>query len=143
LATCTISVTFKPTAIGVINGSVAVTNNTIVSPEVYNVASTAVSPLSLSATNMNFGTVAVGTTSAAQTVTLTNNLASALPLTYPVSGDYTITGGTCGASLAAHTSCTLFVGFTPKATGAIPGVVTVVYAGAFSPEEVKLTGIGQ
>ena len=33
------------------------------------------------------------------------------------SGDFSFAGGTCGATLAAHASCTLLVNFTPTATG--------------------------
>ena len=140
---CTLSVTFKPSTVGTINGSAALTDNTIVSPEIYNISGTAVSPLSFSPTSLSFGTLAVGTTSAAQSVTLTNNLGSALSPAYSVSGDYARTGGTCGATLAAHTSCTLSVAFTPKATGTVSGVVTAAYGSTFSPEEVKLSGSGQ
>jgi hypothetical protein len=35
------------------------------------------------------------------------------------------------------------VNFTPTATGAISGVVTVAYGNTFSPEEVTLTGTGR
>jgi hypothetical protein len=141
--TCTLSVTFKPATLGTTTGAVALTDNTIVSPEIYNVSGAAVSPLSFSASSLSFGTITVGTTSAAQSVTLTNNLGSALSPTYSVSGDYARTGGTCGPTLAAHTSCTLALAFTPTATGAIPGVAAVGYASTFTPEEVKLSGSGQ
>jgi hypothetical protein len=35
------------------------------------------------------------------------------------------------------------VKFSPTTTGAVSGVVTVTYAGGFSPQAVKLTGTGQ
>lgn len=143
LGTCTMTVTFKPSVKGSIYGSVAITDNTVVSPETYEVLGVGVSPLAASPASLSFGTLTVGTTSAAQTVTLTNNLASILSLTRSTSGDFSIVGGTCGATLGAHASCTLLVTFTPTATGAISGVGTVTYGGTFSPEEVTLSGTGQ
>jgi hypothetical protein len=143
LKTCTMTVTFKPSVKGTINGSAAITDNTIVSPEIYDISGTGVSPLSLSTNSLSFGTLTVGTASAAQTVTLTNNLGSALSVSHSASGDYALGGGTCGATLAAHKSCNLSVSFTPTATGAISGVVTVTYGSTFSPEEVALNGTGE
>ena len=143
LGTCTMTVTFKPSVKGTIYGSVAITDSTVVSPETYEVLGVGVSPLAASPASLSFGTLTVGTTSAAKTVTLTNNLASALSLTRSTSGDFAIAGGTCGATLGAHASCTLLVNFTPSATGAISGVATATYGSTFSPEEVTLSGTGQ
>ena len=142
LAICTITVTFKPSSNGTIYGSVSLTDSTIVSPETYEVLGVGVSPLTASVSSLSFGTLNVGTASASKSVTLTNNLASALSLSIAVSGDFAHTGGTCGATLAAHASCTLLVNFTPTATGAINGVVTITYPSTYSPEEVRLTGTG-
>ena len=143
LGTCTMTVTFKPSVKGTIYGSVAITDSTVVSPETYEVLGVGVSPLAASPASLSFGTLTVGTTSGAQTLTLTNNLASTLSLTPSTSGDFSFAGGTCGATLVAHASCTLLVNFTPTATGAISGVVTVAYGNTFSPEEVTLTGTGR
>ena len=142
LGTCTMTVTFKPSAKGTIYGAVSLTDNTTVSPETYEVLGVGVSPLTASVSTLAFGTANVGTTSASQSVTLTNNLASALSLTMAVSGDFARSGGSCGASLAAHASCTILLNFTPTATGAIKGVVTITYPSTYSPEEVALTGTG-
>jgi Pro-kumamolisin, activation domain/Abnormal spindle-like microcephaly-assoc'd, ASPM-SPD-2-Hydin len=143
LGTCTMTVTFKPSVKGTIYGSVAITDNTVVSPETFEVLGVGVSPLAASPASLSFGTLTVGTTSGAKTLTLTNNLASTLSLTRSTSGDFTFAGGTCGATLAAHASCTLLVNFTPTATGAISGVATLTYGSTFSPEEVALIGTGR
>jgi hypothetical protein len=77
-----------------------------------------VSPLSL-----NFGDQAVGTTSAPQTVTLTNTSNNSMLHLLPV----TITGNNhadfaetnnCGSKLGPGASCTVTVTFTPGAKGA-------------------------
>ena len=71
-----------------------------------------------------FGNVAVGTTSAAQTLTLHNTGTAALTgitvvVTAPFSRPAGAAGGTCGATLAGGgATCTINVVFSPTATGA-------------------------
>jgi hypothetical protein len=142
-ATCVMTVTFSPSVIGATKGSVALSNTSAVSPEIYNVSGTGVSPLSLSTTSVNFGTVSVGAASFPSPVTLTNNSSSAtLNLTLGASGDYLVAGGTCGATLGPLASCAVTLEFSPTATGTINGIFTVGYGSTFTPEEVKLTGVG-
>jgi hypothetical protein len=148
-ATCTMTVTFKPTINGTIKGAVAIANSTAVSLQIYNVSGAAVLPLTFSPASLTFASQAVGSTSAAKTVTLTNNAGTGMSgIAFVASGDYTAfaTGGTpCGAGLGAHANCTIGVTFTPSATGAIKGSVTVTYSGvtpSFSPQEISLTGTG-
>ncbi len=67
---------------------------------------------------LSFGSVATGTTSAAQTVTVSNPTSSAASVSsISVSGDFTQTN-TCGSSIAANGSCTVGVKFAPAAPGA-------------------------
>ena len=146
LATCTLTVTFKPSTTGTIDGSVALSNGTTVNPDVLNIVGTAILPLTISPATVNFGNVTVGTSSASTTITLSNNTAAAISIGFTASGDFSATagGGTpCTASLGAGAHCTLVVKFSPTTTGAVSGVVTVTYAGGFSPQAVKLTGTGQ
>ncbi len=149
-ATCTMAVTFNPTINGTIKGAVAIANSTAVSPQIYNVSGAAVLPLTFSPARLTFASQAVGSTSAAKTVTLTNNASAAMSsISFVASGDYAAfaTGATpCGASLPAHGKCTIGVTFTPSATGTIKGNVTVTYSGvtqSFSPQEMNLTGTGK
>ena len=145
-ATCTLTVTFTPTSLGRINGSVVLANTTAVNPEILNTTGSGVLPISFSPASVNFGNVTVGTKSGAAIVTLTNLTSSALPIAFTASGDFSVAagGGTpCGSSVAAGASCTLAVTFSPTTTGTVGGVVTVTYSGKFSPQEVTLTGTGQ
>ena len=67
----------------------------------------------LSNTSRSFGNVAVGSTSAASTITL-RNTSTTLPLAVSniaTSGDFSQTN-TCGTSLAPSTSCTISITFT-------------------------------
>ena len=149
-ATCTMTVTFNPSINGTSKGAVVIANSTAVNPQIYNVSGTAALPLSFSPASLTFSAQAVGSTSAAKTVTLTNNASAAMSsISFVASGDYAAfaTGATpCGASLPAHATCTIGVTFTPSATGTIKGNVTVTYSGvtqSFSPQEMNLTGTGK
>lgn len=79
--------------------------------------------VSLLPKSLTFLSQAVGTTSAAQTVTLTNtDGANVLTISKIVArGDFTETN-TCDSKVAAEKSCTLTVRFAPKSTGAIRGL---------------------
>ena len=108
--------------------------------------------ISVSPTSINFGTQLIGTPTAAQFVTLTNNTSSSVTLTLPptfVGGnasDFTATGtgGTCGASLAAGVSCTVGVTFTPSSAGARAVTMKIIDSldTAAHPIQVALTGTG-
>jgi len=144
-ASCEISVTFSPTVIGSNPGAVTVTDNGTVDQQIVNLSGTAIAPVTFTPASLTFTSQATGTTSAPQTVTLKNNSAtSSLTLNGIVtSGDFAIaTGGTCGASVAANSTCTFNVTFTPDKTGSIGGVVTVTDSAGNSPQVVKLTGTG-
>jgi hypothetical protein len=85
---------------------------------------------------------AVATTSATKAVTLKNNLPTALNISsITVTGDYAQTNN-CGASLAASTSCTVNVTFTPTTTGSRTGTLTVTDGASNSPQTVSLSGTG-
>ena len=146
-AKCSLILTFSPVVPGLMNGSVTVNDGASDSPQSLKLTGTGILPVTLSPASLTFPTQKVGTTSGAQTVTVNNNQATAVPLSAPAaSGDYiVVTAGStpCGTSLAASASCTVGVEFSPTTAGAIKGVLTVPYAGGFSPQEVSLSGKGQ
>ena len=79
---CTLTVTFKPSSAGTRTASVMFADNAAGSPQKVNLAGTGIAPAaSLSTTSLSFGTQAVATTSAAQTVTLTNTGSASLVVT--------------------------------------------------------------
>ncbi|MGA9896841.1 MAG: choice-of-anchor D domain-containing protein [Terriglobales bacterium] len=144
-ASCTVKVTFSPTDVGAISGAVTVTDAASNSPQVISLSGTGVTPLTLSPATMAFGNVAVGTTSAAKTATVTNNQATTLNFTFAASGNYAAVGsGTspCGTSLAAGKSCTMSVTFAPTANGSINGAVTISDSTIVKQQEVTLSGTG-
>ena len=98
--------------------------------------------VSLSSTSLTFASQLVGSTSAAQTVTLNNTGNAALSVTsIAASGDYAQTN-TCGTSVAAGANCTISVTFTPTATGTRTGAITITDNASGSPHIVSLTGTG-
>jgi hypothetical protein len=79
---------------------------------------------------LTFVNVVVGTTSAAQTLTMTNTGVGqasgiVIAVTSPFSRPTGTAGGTCGATLNSGTSCTINVVFTPANTTPATGSVTV------------------
>jgi hypothetical protein len=96
----------------------------------------------LSSTSLSLGSVVLGSTSAAQSVTLTNTASAALNVGGIVaSGDFAQTNN-CGAVLPPGIGCTITVTFTPTATGARSGALTITDSGAGSPRSVTLSGAG-
>lgn len=95
----------------------------------------ATSPASLS-----FQQQPISTTSAPQTVTLSNRGDGTLTISaIAASGDFAQTS-TCGNSLATGANCTIDVTFTPTTTGTRNGTVTISDNAAGSPHTVSLVG---
>ncbi len=146
-ALCRILVKFTPTAAGATNGAITITDNAAVSPQMINLTGTAILPVTLSTSNLAFGNQPPGTSSAPQTLTLTNNLSSALTIQSAVaSGNYSITAAAvnpCGSTVPALGSCNLAVTFNPSAVGSLPGVATIAHSALGSSQVVALSGTGQ
>lgn len=139
---CFINVTFTPTATGTRTATLAVNDNGANSPQTVALSGTGILPVVLSPSSLNFGNQAVATTSGAKTVTLTNNLSSALTITsLAASGDFAETD-TCDGSVPAKGKCTISVTFTPTTTGTRTGTLTVTDNASNSPQTVSLTGTG-
>jgi hypothetical protein len=86
---------------------------------------------SLTPASFDFGNIATGTTSAAQTFTLTNAGSAALAITSVAlgganAGSFAVSANNCGASLAASKSCTIAVIFSPSGPGNFSSKLAVV-----------------
>src|SRR6266436_1769545 len=98
--------------------------------------------VSLTPSNLSFPAQQANTTSAPQTVTLTNTGTAALSITsIAITGDYSQTNN-CSASLAAAASCTISVIFAPVAAGTRTGTLVITDNASGSPHNVPLTGRG-
>src|SRR5207302_6330224 len=146
-ASCTISVTFNPTATGFRTGGVAITSDARGSVPVITLTGIGFAPgISLSSTILIFADQFVGTTSPAQTLTLNNGSGTTLTITsVDPSGDFApAPGTTCknGTSVAAGASCTISVTFKPTARGTRTGAIMITDSGSGSPRTITLTGTG-
>lgn len=96
--------------------------------------------------NLNFGTVKVGSSSAAQTATLSNNGPPFTPLFFgSVALDandtnFTLTETCTATGGLRDTPCGITVTFTPKSTGALTGSVTIT--DAVGTQVITLKGTG-
>ncbi|HKW33377.1 MAG TPA: choice-of-anchor D domain-containing protein, partial [Candidatus Acidoferrum sp.] len=148
-ASCNISVTFKPTATGIRNGAITVSDRLPGSPQTVALTGTGVAPIvTLGGNSISFGTQIVGTSSAVQMVSLSNTGAATLTftgagitVTGTNSGDFSQTN-TCGASVAAGANCNINITFKPTATGARSASLTLNDDAANSPQSVSLSGTG-
>jgi hypothetical protein len=102
--------------------------------------------VSLSSASVAFGQQNVGSTSAPQTVILSNTGNGSLSISsLAVSGtnsrDFAQTNN-CGGSVAAGTNCTITVTFTPSASGSRSASLTVSDNASGSPQIIGLSGTG-
>jgi len=99
-----------------------------------------VTGVNASPTALTFGPQVTGSTSAAQSVTVANPTSAAAAVSsITASGPFAETNN-CGSSIAANSSCTVNVTFSPTATGSSTGSVTINAGGVTST--VSLTGTG-
>ena len=119
----------KPVAVP-LNGSGDLTNALTVSP-----SSVSFSPGS---------GVGVGLTSAATTLTFTNSnvyYSIAAP-TFSISSPFAIAQNNCTSALAATSSCTVTVTFTPTSVGSSSGTMIATSASVGNPVDVAFSGVG-
>lgn len=91
--------------------------------------------------SLAFGSTTVGASSASAVVTVRASTFAALTsLSSSVTGDFSLQGGTCGASLASDASCTIGVVFSPTASGTRTGTLSIVNSGLTTPVAIALTG---
>ncbi len=119
-------------------GSINVTN-------LVNSWSASAQVLTLSPPSLTFMPTAVGSTSAAQAVTLRSAGTSAVTLTSEtIKGSnlssFLISANTCGGSLAAGVTCTVSVEFKPAAPGSLAASLSIANSAVGSPQTVALTG---
>ena len=139
-ASCPVQVTFTPGGSGARTASLNV-NDPIVIP----LSGAGSAPVTVLPGLLTF-TAPVGSTSAYQTVTITN--ASANPVTFNVlqlSGDFIQTSSNCGAVpfvLAAGANCKVTLSFNPSIGGVRDGQLQVYDTAPTSPQVINLTGTG-
>ncbi|MGB2900053.1 MAG: choice-of-anchor D domain-containing protein [Candidatus Acidiferrum sp.] len=150
-ASCTINVTFTPTAAGARTGTITITDSMASSPQKVTLTGNGVTGLAatVSPTSLSFGNQTQGTTSAAQSVTLTNTGSATLTITgFSFAGtnpsDFTLSSTGCkqSQSLAVGASCAFSIAFAPQAVGNRSATLQITDNSSQSPRSVTLTGVG-
>ncbi|MEY2894000.1 MAG: hypothetical protein RJA98_3908 [Pseudomonadota bacterium] len=150
-SSCALSVTFLPTASGARSASLVITHNASGASSTITLSGTGTAApqptVSLNSSALTFGAAVVGSSSATQTVTVSNSGSAALSFTgftlTGASGDYTRSGSCSTASaLAAGSSCTVVLGFTPTATGTRSATLTIASNASNGSAAIALSGTG-
>lgn len=142
-SSCTITMTFTPSATGTLPAVLAIADsaqNTPQSVTLTGIGST--SNATLTPASLAYATQLVGTPSASQPATLTNT--GSVPITITkisTTGPYSQTNN-CGTSLAAGGNCTINVVFTPTKAGTQTGTLSVADNAPNSPQTTMLSGVG-
>jgi hypothetical protein len=91
-------------------------------------------------TPLTFSPQFIGTTSPAQTVSLTNTGATALTISsMKASGEFAVSSA-CGTSVPAGGDCAIDVTFSPKSKGTKSGIVSINDSASSKPQVIELTG---
>ncbi|PYX86880.1 MAG: hypothetical protein DMG68_13710 [Acidobacteria bacterium] len=144
---CTIQVTFTPTATGLQNGTLTVTDDAPGGQQTAGLSGTGVSSgtpgASVSPASLSYPVRLVNTLSAGKVVTLTNTGNATLNISnIGISGDFLISAKTCGTTLNAGLNCTVTVKFKPTAGGMRTGSLTFSDNAPSNQQSVSLTGTG-
>jgi uncharacterized repeat protein (TIGR03803 family) len=144
-SSCTINVTFTPTAAGNRSAAVAVTDNAPSSPQSLPLSGVGVLPaVTFSPASLNFSNQTVGTKSSPQVTTVTNTGAGTLNITSigitgTNSSEFAETNN-CPSSLSPSDSCKISVTFAPTALGSAAALLSVADNAPGSPQGASLTG---
>ena len=144
---CSIIVTFKPGALGTESATLSISDSPDpLSPYIVALSTGPTIPATVAPTSIAYGTLK--TTSKTLNMTVTNLSGFSLPLSQSLSGanasDFTVAGGTCGATAVANSSCTIAVKFTPTVGGSAESASMAVSVtnDPTSPHSISLTGTG-
>ena len=132
-ASCSIAITFKPTTSGTLAATLTVSDNGPGGHQTITLTGTGVAAAAkavLSPTSLSFAATKVGSTTAAQIIKLSNTGTASLAITSITmsgsqGGDFPFTK-TCGASVAAGSSCNISVSFKPATTGTRTASLSIV-----------------
>ena len=139
-ATCQLMIKFAPKSTGVFNATVVDTFNGVKVNTA--VTGTGYARVLISPTSLDFGAVALGDTSAPQTITITNLTSSPMVMTGTGgnAGVFNDTQSCQGVTLAPGASCSQTYTFTPTALGSVSAAGIGTWNG--QSYNIALQGIG-
>jgi hypothetical protein len=148
-ASCTITVTFKPLAVGLRTASLTLTDDAPDSRQVVSVmgnANAAPSPaVMLNPSSPDFGTATQGT-STPMNVTVKNTGAAALHISSVVLGgangnEFSFSNPTCNSAIPISGSCTMVLTFMPSSAGEHAASLTLTDDAPDSPQILTIKGM--
>lgn len=141
--TCTFSIAFSPTIFGQLNEAIVIQDDAAGSPHTINLAGHgAAASAQLNPASLDFGNLALGQSSSAQAITLTNSGNISLNLTNIQIGAGFSQTNNCPAQLLPASSCQFKVIFTPSTPGTNSASLILSDSAPDSPQSVSLTGVG-
>ena len=144
---CAVDVSFTAPASGITTGTLTIPSGEPGSPTTVQLigstgSSTVNTPPTVTPGALAFGYESVGSTTAAQSVTVHNPGASAIAISSVVASGPFAETNTCGSSLAAGASCTVSATFTPTTGGAATGELAITNSATATPIGASLSGTG-
>lgn len=140
---CKIAINFTPTALATESAALSVADNAPGGRQAVTLSGSGVAQAALIPTSWKFATRKVGTTSAAKSLTLRNNLSTTLTdISYSTAAPFAVSTSTCGVTLGSGKSCTISVTFSPTKIGAATGTLSVSDSANNSPQTASLSGTG-
>jgi hypothetical protein len=148
-SSCSIYVTFTPSSATSFSATLSVADSATGSPQTATLTGTGTAPAASLSPALTFPSTVTGTTSAALAATLSNTGNGALNNIVPsITGanpsDFALSTGVnaCGATLAAGSSCSIYVTFTPASATSFSATLSVADSSTGSPQTVSLSGTG-
>ena len=147
---CLVDVVFTPTSIGAQSATVTVfhnSNNVPGSSSIVSVTGTGTAPVAnITPASLAFGTQAIGTTSVAQIVTVSNTGNGTLNISAPSLGgansnQFNFTNN-CGLTVAPAASCTIAVRFAPTTAGAKTATISITHNSNNVPGTITSVTLG-
>lgn len=137
---CQVTATFAPTSGGTPSNWVELFASELAGSVRQDAPATAVGFMTASASSFNFGSVNVGSSSAASVVTLTNTTGATRTLSIGAAPTGYTRSTTCGATLANKASCTVSITFAPMTAATLAGTLSITTDTTSHP--VSVTGLG-
>ena len=143
-ASCTVTVTFSPTAVGNFAGTLKVSDDAGASPQLIRLnASGVVAVMQMTNYSSTFSPQLVGVTSPFGLLAIKNTGGGTMTISnVAISGDFAIISNSCGAQLYGLASCAIRMTFTPTAVGVRTGTITIQDNASGSPHSANFSGTG-
>src|SRR6266404_854857 len=146
---CSVLVSFTPSAAGSRTAAVTITSNASPTTESAQLSGTGLTPapaVTLVPGSLDFGTVTQGT-SASLNISVKNSGTATLHIASVVLGganvgDYSSSSPACNSAIAVNSACTIIVTLTPLASGVRSATVTITDDAPGSPQTPALSGTG-